>query len=129
MDGVCIGEEEVSAASGLCSDPACVALAGEASAIAQVKRRRVQEDDSLVSGCGFRSDLAGPVGGGVVDDDQFPLFAEEKAGFGLDQQRGETFRERTLLVAGRNDYGEFEAGLFRRIRGRLAVCIGHDFVL
>ena len=89
VDGVCVGEDEVPSASGLCACPAGVALACESSAAAMVERRSVEEDHSIVGCCGFLGDLAGFVGRGIVDDDDFPLLAEGEAGFGLDQKGGE----------------------------------------
>ncbi len=78
---------------------------------------------------GFGRDFAGFVGRGVVDDDQFPLLAEDKAWFGLDQEGGEAGRQRSLLVAGRDDHREFHVWLFLQILVELAVRFGHDFVL
>ena len=79
VECVGVGEKEVSSSGLLCTGPACVALAGEASASGQVEGRSVEKDDSVVTGCSFLSDQAGPVGGVVVDDDQFPLLVEEKS--------------------------------------------------
>src|SRR5260370_26652438 len=76
VDGVCVGEEEVSAARGLCASPTCVALARKPSAAAQVEWRSVEEDHSAVVGRCFGGDLAGLVGGVVVDDDDLPLLSE-----------------------------------------------------
>ena len=129
VDGVGVGEEEVMAAGGLGSDPACVVLAGEASAVAEVEWGCVEKDDAAVSGDGFGGDLAGFVGGVVVDDDQFPLLAEEEARFGLTEQRREAGRQRTLLVAGWDDDRDLEIRLWGRIRGLLGVDIVHEFVL
>jgi hypothetical protein len=129
VDGVGVGEEEMTAAGRLCAGPACVAFAREASAVAEVEWGRVEEDDAVVSGGGFGSDLAGLVGGVVVDDDQFPLLAEDEAGFGLAQQRGETVGQGALFVAGRDDDRDLEIVLCGRIRGLLEIGIVHNFVL
>ena len=104
VDGVGVGEEEVSSAGGLCSDPAGVAFAGESSAAGQVERRSVEEDHSVVFCRCFSGDFASLVGGGVVDDDDLPLLSEGEARFGLDQEGGEAGRQGPLLIAGRDDY-------------------------
>ncbi len=83
VDGVGVGEEEPGAAGVLRSDPAGVGFAGEAAAVAEVERRRFEDDDAVAAGGGGFGDLAGAVGGVVVDDDQLPLLAEGEAGFGL----------------------------------------------
>ena len=67
----------------------------------------------MCAGGGLGGDVAGSVGGVVVDDDQLPLLSERETGFGLGQQGGEAGGKGALLVAGGDDDGEFEVGLVR----------------
>jgi len=68
-----------------------------------------------MAGSGLLSDLAGIVSRVVVDDDQLPLLAEEKSGFGLADQGRQTVGQGAFLVAGGDNDGEFRVGLFGRI--------------
>jgi hypothetical protein len=112
VDGVGVGEEEVLSASFLCGGPARIALAGEPSASGEVEGWGIEKNDSIVAGRGLLSDLAGIVGRVVVDDDQLPLLAEEKSELRLADQGRQTVGQGAFLVAGGDNDGEFQVGLF-----------------
>jgi len=83
MNCVGVSEEEVTSAGCLRACPAGVALACESTVTAQVQRRSVKENDAVVAGGCMSRDRASIVSRVVVDDDQLPLLAEGKSGFGL----------------------------------------------
>jgi hypothetical protein len=89
VEGVCVGEEDVFAACCLRAGPAGVVLAGESSVGAEVEFGGVENVDSCVTrGC-FGGDVAGVIGGIVVDADQFPLLAEEETWLRLGEDGGQ----------------------------------------
>ena len=111
VDGVGVGEEEPGAARLLGAEPAGVGLAGKASAVREVEGWGFGYKDAIAAGgCGF-GDLAGGVGGVVVDDDHFPLLAEREARLGLGEQRLQTGTHGCSLIAGGHDDGEPKLGL------------------
>ena len=89
VEGVGVGKEDALAAGELRPSPARVVFAREAAASAGVEGWGIEEGyggTGVGGGMGVHGrggDVAGGVGGGIIDDNELPLAAEGKAGLGL----------------------------------------------